>query len=116
MLQVSTLTKHADLIWFSYAPPWKAESAAGNEGNLPHVHHSAELPLRYWLNLFEFYGFGALRIANADGKVFQWRGRLLLYRRSTAHAQLPRLATLGLTAKRVAHTVADVLLLPRLTS
>ena len=110
---VSTLTKHADLVWFSYAPPWKSE--AGNEGNMPHVHHSAELPLRYWLNLFEFYGYGALKIDDADGRIFQWRGRLLLYRRATAQVQLPLLTGLGLARERVEHTVADMLLLPRLT-
>ena len=43
--------------------------------------HTSELPLRYWANLFDFFGYGALLFKQHDGQIVD--RRLIFYRRST---------------------------------
>lgn len=45
---VRSLTQASDLVWFSSEPP---------NTNKPHLHHCNEQPLKYWINLFAFFGF-----------------------------------------------------------
>lgn len=101
---VATLTRASDLIWFSFAPP----------GGRAHVHHSAELPLRYWLNLFDFFGFAALKMHASDVTKFDNRGTLLLYNNATKAKKLPKLASLNLLRIPVEHSQADLRQLPQL--
>jgi hypothetical protein len=49
---VRNLTKHSSVIWFSHAKP----------GRQPHYHHPNEQPEKYWVRLFNFYGFLAYRV------------------------------------------------------
>ena len=85
-------------------------------GNVQNVQHNAQMPLRYWLNLFAFFGYDALVMDERDSMRFQNRGRLLMYNRTSAAAHLPKLEALvpSLTGKHIAHTVGRVHWLPEL--
>lgn len=45
---IKTLTDYSDVIWFSFEAP---------ETNMAHYHHCNEQPEKFWVNIFDFYGF-----------------------------------------------------------
>ena len=93
---VQTLTQASDLIWFSYAaPPYEG-------GREAHIHHSSTLPMRYWLNLFDFFDYRTLKISEADQNKVLGRGRLIFYRRGSLDAKIQ---SLGWPSVQVNHTV-----------
>ena len=53
---IFTLVQHSDVIWFSFQPPPSLHP------NRNHVHHSNEMPLVFWSNLFAFYGYSHISL------------------------------------------------------
>ena len=50
---VSTLVSHGNVIWFSFEEP---------NTNDAHYHHTNEQPLKFWTNIFEFFGYDVYSI------------------------------------------------------
>lgn len=67
---VQMLTKSSDLIWFSFEEP---------NTNPAHIHHPNEMPAKFWLNLFEFYGFGAYKLPQDVYDKCEGRGMYIMY-------------------------------------
>lgn len=70
---VNNLIKHSDLIW------WSSEEPSANK---PHLHHPNEQPYQYWINLFEFYGYGAHLLSEEVYNACEYRGRYIFYNKS----------------------------------
>jgi hypothetical protein len=68
---VETLTRHADVVWFSF------ESPGTNEA---HYHHTNEQPPKFWVSLFRFHGFHAIELPDAVVRRLEARGRFLFVR------------------------------------
>jgi hypothetical protein len=71
---VHNIICEADLIWWSSAEPG---------GNKPHLHHPNEQPLQYWINIFEFYGYGCYMLPDEVFNACAGRGRCLFYNKET---------------------------------
>ena len=69
---IETLVQHADLIWFSSTGPQA-------EGDL---NHSNEQPVKFWVNLFDFFGFDHYRMPDVYSTVFRNRGQFIFYRKN----------------------------------
>jgi len=67
---VRTLTQLSDLIWFSSEPYGT---------NRPHLHHCNEQPHQYWVNLFEFFGYGCMMLPDEVHYATAERGRCIFY-------------------------------------
>ena len=67
---IANLTRHSDVIWFSF------ESPGTNEA---HYHHCNEQPEKFWRNLFRFYGFDMIRIPKEVQHAVALRGRHLFF-------------------------------------
>jgi len=67
---VDNLTSASDLIWFSFEPP---------NTNTPHLHHPGEFPAQYWINLFEFFGYGCFMLPDDVFEACEHRGRMIFY-------------------------------------
>lgn len=67
---VQNLTSHSDMIWWSSEEP---------NTNKPHLHHPNEQPYQYWINLFEFYGYGAALLSDEIYNSCEGRGRYIFY-------------------------------------
>jgi predicted TPR repeat methyltransferase len=69
---VLNLVNHSDIIWWSSEEPF---------ANRAHLHHPNEQPYEYWINLFEFYGYGAIRLSDEIFNDCERRGRYLFYKK-----------------------------------
>lgn len=73
---ILTLVKHSDLVWFSFEAPGT---------NQAHYHHCNEQPEKFWINLFDFYNYGALLLPRLEGDnnigLYGNRGTHLFYNR-----------------------------------
>jgi len=70
---VHNLIVNSDFIWWSSAEP----------GAKPHLHHPNEQPLKYWINLFDFYGFGCYMLPDEVFNACQGRGRCIFFNKQT---------------------------------
>lgn len=64
----------SDLIWFSFEPP---------NTNPAHIHHPNEMPAKFWINLFEFYGYGCYMLPDWVFDQTEGRGRMIFYNKET---------------------------------
>ncbi len=69
-----TLTSHSDIIWFSAEEP---------NTNRPHIGHPNERPYKFWINLFDFYGYGCYMLPDEVFNACEGRGRMIFYNRNT---------------------------------
>jgi hypothetical protein len=70
---VHNLINCADMIWFSSEGP--------EIDNKPHLHHCAEMPLDYWVKLFDFFGYGFHPLPDEVYNACQQRGRCIFFNR-----------------------------------
>jgi cyclopropane fatty-acyl-phospholipid synthase-like methyltransferase len=71
---IKTLTEHSDIVWFSFEEPGT---------NLAHYHHCNEQPAKFWINLFDFYGYGCLELPNEINLKCEWRAKYIFYNKTT---------------------------------
>lgn len=67
---IQTITTYSDLVWFSF------EAAASNSA---HYHHCNEQPDKFWINLFDFFGYKPISIPPEIGKSLAFRGTHIFY-------------------------------------
>lgn len=67
---VHNLINHSNVIWWSSEVPGQ---------NRPHLHHPNEQLYEYWINIFEFYGYGAKLLSDDVFDKCEKRGRYLFY-------------------------------------
>ncbi len=70
---VRNITQNSDLIWWSAAEP----------GAPGHLHHPGEMPMKYWINLFDFFGYGCKVLPDQVFNDTQGRGRCIFFRYKT---------------------------------
>lgn len=67
---VKSLCDASDLVWFSFEPP---------NTNPAHIHHPNEMPAKFWINLFDFYGYGCYMLPDWVFDQTEGRGRMIFY-------------------------------------
>lgn len=67
---VKSLCDASDLVWFSSEEP---------NTNPAHIHHPNEMPDIFWINLFEFYGYGCYRLPQWVLDQTEGRGKFIFY-------------------------------------
>jgi SAM-dependent methyltransferase len=70
---VSNLVHRSSLVWFSFEEP---------NTNAAHVHHCNEMPAKFWINLFDFYGYGAYKLPQWVYDQCEGRGMYIFYKKS----------------------------------
>lgn len=70
---IKSICDASDLVWFSFEEP---------NTNPAHVHHCNEMPTKFWVNLFEFYGYGAYLLPDWVYDQCEGRGRYIFYNKS----------------------------------
>jgi len=70
---IKSLCDASDLVWFSFEAP---------NTNEAHVHHCNEMPAKFWINLFEFYGYGAYKLPDWVYDQCEGRGMYIFYNKS----------------------------------
>lgn len=70
---VRGLCKLSTLVWFSFEEP---------NTNAAHVHHCNEMPAKFWINLFDFYGYGAYKLPQWVYDQCEGRGMYIFYKKS----------------------------------
>ena len=70
---IHNLTTHGDFIWFSSVKPYV---------NSAHYHHTNEQPDKFWINLFDFYGYGVLNISTEISAQLYGRGTHIYYNKN----------------------------------
>lgn len=71
---VKSLCDASDLVWFSFEEP---------NTNPAHIHHPNEMPAKFWINLFEFYGYGAYKLPQWVYDQCEGRGMYIMYNKKT---------------------------------
>lgn len=71
---VKSLCDASDLVWFSFEPP---------NTNPAHIHHPNEMPAKFWINLFDFYGYGCYMLPDWVFDQTEGRGRMIFYNKET---------------------------------
>ncbi|MEI7814130.1 MAG: class I SAM-dependent methyltransferase [Coriobacteriia bacterium] len=74
---VHNITRHSDLVWFSFEPP---------DTNEAHLHHCNEQPTAFWQNLFRFFGFGMVALPQDLLPALDLRGGYIRFREHLAEA------------------------------
>lgn len=69
---VSNLVNYSDVIW------WSSEEPNANE---PHLHHPNEQPYKFWINLFDFFGYSPILLSDEIFNSCERRGRYIFYNR-----------------------------------
>lgn len=69
---VYNATIFADIIWWSSEEP---------NTNKPHLHHSNEQPDQFWINLFNHFGYSAMRLSDEIYASCEGRGKYIFYSR-----------------------------------
>lgn len=67
---IKTLADHSDFIWFSFEQP---------DTNSAHYHHCNEQPEKFWVNLFDFYGYGFIPLDKKVQDACAHRGTHIFY-------------------------------------
>jgi len=70
---IKSLCDASDLVWFSFEEP---------NTNEAHVHHCNEMPAKFWINLFDFYGYGAYKLPDWVYDQCEGRGMYIFYNKS----------------------------------
>lgn len=71
---VKNIINHSKFVWWSSEEP---------NTNRPHLHHPNEQPYQYWINLFDFYGYGCYMLPDQVYNDCEGRGRMIFYNRET---------------------------------
>ena len=71
---IKTLTDHSDVIWFSFEAP---------DTNMAHYHHCNEQPAKFWVNIFDFYGFQAHKLPDQVYHECEARATHVFYNRNS---------------------------------
>ena len=71
---VKSLVDSSDWIWFSFEEP---------NTNPAHIHHPNEMPAKFWINLFDFYGFKAWQLPEWVTGQTEGRGMYVFYNPET---------------------------------
>lgn len=67
---VKSLVDAAPFIWFSFEEP---------NTNPAHIHHPNEMPAKFWINLFDFYGYKAYKLPQWVSDQTEGRGTYVFY-------------------------------------
>jgi len=67
---VRDICRVSNLVWFSFEPP---------NTNPAHIHHPNEMPTKFWINLFDFYGYGCYMLPDYVFDQTEGRGRMIFY-------------------------------------
>lgn len=67
---VKSLVDASDLVWFSSEEP---------NTNPAHIHHPNEMPDIFWINLFDFYGYGCYKLPQYVFDQTEGRGKFIFY-------------------------------------
>lgn len=67
---VKSLCDASNLVWFSSEEP---------NTNPAHIHHPNEMPDIFWINLFEFYGYGYYKLPDWVFDQTEGRGKYIFY-------------------------------------
>lgn len=67
---VKSLVDAAPFIWFSFEEP---------NTNPAHIHHPNEMPAKFWINLFDFYGYKAYKLPQWVYDQTEGRGSYVFY-------------------------------------
>jgi len=70
---IKSLCDASDLVWFSFEEP---------NTNEAHVHHCNEMPAKFWINLFDFYGYGSYKLPDWVYDQCEGRGMYIFYNKS----------------------------------
>lgn len=70
---INNLISHSDIIWFSFEEPGTNEA---------HYHHCNEQPAKYWINLFNFFGFDYIIIPTEIRENVAHRGTHIFYNKN----------------------------------
>lgn len=70
---VKSLCDASDLVWFSSEEP---------NTNPAHIHHPNEMPDKFWINLFDFYGYGCYKLPDWVFDQTEGRGKYIFYNKS----------------------------------
>lgn len=70
---IKTLINHSDLVWFSFEEP---------NTNMAHYHHPNEQPEKFWINIFDFYGFDFIKLPNEVVTSVSNRGTHIFYNKN----------------------------------
>lgn len=68
---VRSLTDASNMVWFSSEGP--------EVDNKAHLHHVAEMPLDYWIKLFDWFGYGCFMLPDYVMTETEGRGRVIFY-------------------------------------
>lgn len=71
---VKSLCDASDLVWFSFEEP---------NTNPAHVHHCNEMPAKFWIHLFDFFGYGCYMLPDEVFNMTEGRGRMIFYNKNT---------------------------------
>lgn len=71
---VKSLCDASDFIWFSFEEP---------NTNPAHIHHPNEMPAKFWINLFDFYGFKPYKLPQWVYDQTEGRGMYIFYNPNT---------------------------------
>lgn len=69
---IKTLVDHSDIIWFSFEPPGT---------NSAHYHHCNEQPEKFWVNIFDFYDYGYIKVPQNVIADCEYRASHIFYNR-----------------------------------
>lgn len=69
---VSSLVDYSDVVW------WSSEEPDANE---PHLHHPNEQSYKFWINLFDFFGYSPILLSDEIFNSCERRGRYMFYSR-----------------------------------
>ena len=72
---IRTLVDNSDMVWFSSVPP-------GLLGLAPTYDHCNEQPDKFWINLFDFFNYGYIKLSDEVYNNTQLRGRYVFYNRN----------------------------------
>lgn len=72
---IKTLIDHSDLVWFSSAPPYVLQMPSS-------YHHPNEQPDIFWINLFDFFNYGYVKLSDEIYNDTNLRGRYIFYNRN----------------------------------
>lgn len=67
---VENIINHGDIIWFSSVQPYV---------NSPHYHHPNEQPNKFWINIFDYFGYGFIEIPRDISASVYGRGTHIYY-------------------------------------
>ena len=77
---IKTLTDNSDMVWFSSVSP-------GLLGIPPTYDHCNEQPDKFWINLFDFFNYGYIKLSDEVYNNTHLRGRYVFYNRNVYNVE-----------------------------